>query len=144
MANNEEVAEVVKATVTPELFRKEYERVFTENATWNAIETTDDALYDFDDKSTYIQNPPFFEGLAKEPADIAELSGLRVIGKFGDSITTDHISPAGAIGKDTPAGKYLLENGVNPTLLQSCRRVLPELVEPRLHCVTTLRASELV
>ncbi|HLR11026.1 MAG TPA: aconitate hydratase AcnA [Sporosarcina sp.] len=110
----EEVAEVVKSTVTPELFRKEYERVFTENEAWNAIETTDDSLYDFDDESTYIQNPPFFENLSKEPTDIEGLNNLRIIGKFGDSITTDHISPAGAIGKDTPAGKYLTERGVNP------------------------------
>lgn len=115
----EEVKEVVKATVTPELFRKEYARVFTENEAWNAIETTDDSLYDFDENSTYIQNPPFFEGLSKEPADIQALSGLRVIGKFGDSITTDHISPAGAIGKDTPAGKYLREHGVEPRYFNS-------------------------
>ncbi|MCM3709709.1 aconitate hydratase AcnA [Sporosarcina luteola] len=115
----EEVKEVVKATVTPELFRKEYARVFTENEAWNAIETTDDSLYDFDENSTYIQNPPFFEGLSKEPADIEALAGLRVIGKFGDSITTDHISPAGAIGKDTPAGKYLREHGVEPRYFNS-------------------------
>lgn len=115
----EEVAEAVKSTVTPELFKKEYERVFTENEAWNAIETTDDALYDFDDESTYIQNPPFFEGLSKEPADIEGLADLRIIGKFGDSITTDHISPAGAIGKDTPAGKYLTERGVNPRYFNS-------------------------
>ncbi|MCG7334414.1 aconitate hydratase AcnA [Sporosarcina sp. ACRSM] len=117
--SSEEVQDVVKATVTPELFRKEYARVFTENEAWNAIETTDEALYDFDEDSTYIQNPPFFEGLAKEPADIQGLSGLRVIGKFGDSITTDHISPAGAIGKDTPAGKYLTEKGVSPRFFNS-------------------------
>ena len=110
----EEVQAVVKATVTPELFRKEYETVFTANEAWNAIETSDDALYDFDDKSTYIQNPPFFQGLSKEPEAIQTLAGLRVMGKFGDSITTDHISPAGAIGKDTPAGIYLRENGVEP------------------------------
>lgn len=115
----EEVAEAVKSTVTPELFRKEYARVFTENEAWNAIETTDDALYDFDDESTYIQNPPFFEGLSKEPADIEALNSLRVIGKFGDSITTDHISPAGAIGKDTPAGIYLTERGVSPRYFNS-------------------------
>ncbi len=117
--STEEVAEAVKSTVTPELFRKEYARVFTENEAWNAIETTDDSLYDFDENSTYIQNPPFFEGLATEPEDIQALSNLRVIGKFGDSITTDHISPAGAIGKDTPAGKYLTENGVNPRYFNS-------------------------
>ncbi|MFC4411228.1 aconitate hydratase AcnA [Chungangia koreensis] len=115
----QEVADAVKQTVTPELFRKEYERVFTENERWNAIETTDDSLYAFDPESTYIQNPPFFEGLSKEPADIQPLSDLRVVGKFGDSITTDHISPAGAIGKDTPAGKYLREHGVEPRYFNS-------------------------
>ena len=117
--STEEIEEAVKSTVTPELFRKEYARVFTENEAWNAIETTDDSLYDFDEDSTYIQNPPFFEGLATEPEDIQALSGLRIIGKFGDSITTDHISPAGAIGKDTPAGKYLTEKGVNPRFFNS-------------------------
>jgi len=117
--STEEIDAAVKATVTPELFRKEYARVFTENEAWNAIETTDDSLYDFDEESTYIQNPPFFEGLATEPEDIQALSGLRIIGKFGDSITTDHISPAGAIGKDTPAGKYLTEKGVNPRYFNS-------------------------
>ena len=110
----EEVNEVVKRTVTPELFRKEYARVFDENETWNAIETNDDSLYNFDENSTYIQNPPFFQGLSREPQPIQTLAGLRVVAKFADSITTDHISPAGAIGKDTPAGKYLRENGVEP------------------------------
>ncbi|TWT09206.1 aconitate hydratase AcnA [Planomicrobium sp. CPCC 101079] len=110
----EEVNEVVKSTVTPELFRKEYARVFDENQTWNAIETNDDSLYAFDDESTYIQNPPFFQGLSAEPKAIQPLEGLRVVAKFADSITTDHISPAGAIGKDTPAGKYLREKGVEP------------------------------
>lgn len=62
----------------------------------------------FDPNSTYIQNPSFFQGLSKEPGTIEPLKDLRVMGKFGDSVTTDHISPAGAIGKDTPAGKYLL------------------------------------
>ncbi len=108
----EEVKEVLLKTVTPELFRKEYERVFNENERWNAIETSNDSLYTFDEDSTYIQNPPFFEGLANEPSPIQTLAGLRVVAKFGDSITTDHISPAGAIGKDTPAGKYLRERGV--------------------------------
>jgi aconitate hydratase len=112
--SSQEVKDVVANTVTPELFRKEYEHVFTENAEWNAIETNDDALYAFDESSTYIQNPPFFTGMSKEPAPIQPLSGLRVMAKFADSITTDHISPAGAIGKDTPAGLYLRENGVEP------------------------------
>jgi len=110
----EEVKAEVKKTVTPELFRKEYERVFDNNERWNAIESTDEALYVWDDESTYIQNPPFFEGLSKEAGEVKPLSGLRVVGKFGDSVTTDHISPAGSIGKDTPAGKYLQEKGVSP------------------------------
>ncbi len=107
-----EVNEVVKQTVTPELFRREYENVFDDNARWNEIQTSNDSLYTFDDTSTYIQNPPFFEGLKPDPEEVKPLSGLKVVAKFGDSVTTDHISPAGAIGKNTPAGKYLLENGV--------------------------------
>ncbi|WP_077213016.1 aconitate hydratase AcnA [Bacillus dakarensis] len=107
-----EVNEVVSRTVTPELFKAEYENVFNDNERWNEIKTSNEPLYSFDDKSTYIQNPPFFEGLKPDPEEVKPLAGLRVVGKFGDSVTTDHISPAGAIGKDTPAGKYLRENGV--------------------------------
>ncbi|MGN4125067.1 aconitate hydratase AcnA [Lysinibacillus sphaericus] len=110
--STEEVNAVLGTVVNRELFQKEYETVFTANEAWNAIETSTESLYTFDDKSTYIQNPPFFQGLAKEPEAIKGLDGLRIMAKFGDSITTDHISPAGAIGKDTPAGKYLIENGV--------------------------------
>ncbi|MCQ6282188.1 aconitate hydratase AcnA [Bacillus sp. EB600] len=109
-----EVNEVVKRTVTPELFRREYANVFTDNERWNEIKTSDEPLYNWDKDSTYIQNPPFFEGLTPDPGQVKPLTGLRVVGKFGDSVTTDHISPAGAIGKDTPAGKYLREKGVEP------------------------------
>jgi aconitate hydratase len=112
--SQDEVKDVVKSTVTPDLFRREYEHVFSENERWNEIKTSNEPLYSFDDKSTYIQNPSFFTGLAPTPEDIQGLNGLRVVGKFGDSVTTDHISPAGAIGKDTPAGKYLRANGVEP------------------------------
>ncbi|WP_449622967.1 aconitate hydratase AcnA [Robertmurraya sp. Marseille-Q9965] len=107
-----EVNEVVQRTVTPELFKAEYENVFSDNERWNEIKTSNDALYTFDETSTYIQNPPFFEGLKPDPEEVKPLASLRVVGKFGDSVTTDHISPAGSIGKDTPAGKYLRENGV--------------------------------
>ncbi|MFJ7736486.1 aconitate hydratase AcnA [Lysinibacillus sp. NPDC097287] len=110
--STEEVNAVLGTVVNRELFQKEYETVFTANEAWNAIETSTESLYTFDDKSTYIQNPPFFQGLAKEPEAIKGLNDLRIMAKFGDSITTDHISPAGAIGKETPAGKYLIENGV--------------------------------
>lgn len=108
----EEVKALVERTVTPELFREEYANVFSQNEEWNAIATSEQALYDWDADSTYIANPPFFENLSPEPGTVEALHGLRVIGKFGDSVTTDHISPAGAIGKDTPAGKYLQAHGV--------------------------------
>ncbi len=112
--SSEEVKAEIAKVVTPEIFRKEYENVFNSNEKWNAIETTDEPLYQWDEDSTYIQNPPFFEGLSKDPEEVKPLSGLRVVGKFGDSVTTDHISPAGAIPKDMPAGKYLTDKGVSP------------------------------
>ncbi|ARJ51797.1 aconitate hydratase AcnA [Staphylococcus lutrae] len=110
----QEVADAVDSVVTPELFKEEYKSVYDNNELWNQIDTTDQPLYDFNPESTYIQNPTFFQGLSKEPSEIQPLSGLRIMGKFGDSVTTDHISPAGAIGKDTPAGRYLSDNGVSP------------------------------
>ncbi|WP_026570265.1 MULTISPECIES: aconitate hydratase AcnA [Sediminibacillus] len=110
----DEIKQEVANAVTPEIFRKEYESVFDSNEKWNAIETTDEPLYKWNDESTYIQNPPFFEGLSKEAGEVHQLNNLRAIGKFGDSVTTDHISPAGAIAKDMPAGKYLQEKDVSP------------------------------
>ncbi|WML48183.1 aconitate hydratase AcnA [Neobacillus sp. PS3-34] len=112
--STEEVNEVVKRTVTPELFNREYAHVFSDNERWNEIKTSNEPLYTWDLDSTYIQNPPFFEGLTPNPDEVKPLADLRVVAKFGDSVTTDHISPAGAIGKDTPAGKYLREKGVEP------------------------------
>lgn len=110
----QEVRDAVHETVTPELFKKEYETVFTSNETWNNIKVTDAPLYDFDEDSTYIQNPTFFNDLPAEVDSVKPLNDLKVLAKFGDSVTTDHISPAGAIGKDTPAGKWLIEQGVSP------------------------------
>ncbi len=111
---NDEISEAMSKSVSPEMFKKEYAKVFEENKRWNEIDTSEGQLYDWDSESTYIQNPPFFEGLAPEPGKIESLNDLRIVGKFGDSVTTDHISPAGAIGKETPAGKYLIEKGVKP------------------------------
>ncbi len=108
----EELTKAIAENVKPESFEKEYSNVYKSNELWNSIEIDDSPLYDFDENSTYIQNPPFFDNLSKDPQAIESLDGLRVIGKLGDSVTTDHISPAGAIGKSTPAGKYLLDNGV--------------------------------
>ncbi|WP_455718666.1 aconitate hydratase AcnA [Anaerosporobacter sp.] len=110
----EEINETIGKVLKPQVFRKEYEEVYEGNSMWNAIESKKGTLYEFDEKSTYIQNPPFFEGLSKEVGTIKELKDLRVLGKFRDSITTDHISPAGAIGKNTPAGKYLISQGQDP------------------------------
>lgn len=108
----DEIKEAINNSVTPEIFEAEYANVFESNEEWNKIKTSSDALYTWDEKSTYIQNPPFFENLSKETKTIAPLTGLRALAKLGDSVTTDHISPAGSIAKDSPAGKYLLENGV--------------------------------
>ncbi|WP_188455608.1 aconitate hydratase AcnA [Virgibacillus oceani] len=110
----DEIKEQVQRVVTPEIFRKEYENVFNSNEKWNEIDTTDEPLFKWDDESTYIQNPPFFEGLSKEAGTVTPLNNLRAIGKFGDSVTTDHISPAGAIAKDMPAGQYLQAKNVSP------------------------------
>ena len=110
--SSEEVNTLVQETVTSDLFNKEYERVFDDNLRWNEIQTSNEPLYNWDFDSTYIQNPPYFENMDPNPSEVKPLSGLRVVGLFGDSVTTDHISPAGSIGKDTPAGRYLREKGV--------------------------------
>ncbi|MDQ0257531.1 aconitate hydratase [Evansella vedderi] len=109
-----EIQEAMEKAVAPELFKKQYERVFDDNEEWNKLESPEGDLYSFDPESTYIQNPPFFENLSPDPEDVKELTGLRAVGKFGDSVTTDHISPAGSIAKDSPAGKYLIEKGLKP------------------------------
>lgn len=109
---NEEVQQAVGASLTPEMFRAKYANVFTQNQQWNDIPVPKGDLYEWDDKSTYIANPPFFQGLAPEAGDIADINGARVLALMGDSVTTDHISPAGNIKADSPAGKYLLEHGV--------------------------------
>ncbi|ERG66944.1 aconitate hydratase AcnA [Exiguobacterium chiriqhucha] len=112
--SNDEIKMVVQDVVSPEAFRKEYDTVFTGNERWNALDVPEGNLYDFSDDSTYIQNPPFFENLEPEAGEVHALNGLRVIGKFADSVTTDHISPAGAFSKTTPAGQYLQSKGVAP------------------------------
>lgn len=109
-----EIKDVINEVVTPEIFRSEYDNLFESNERWNAIETTNEPLYEWSEDSTYIQNPPFFEGLTPETEDIKPLNNLKVLGYFGDSITTDHISPAGAIAMDMPAGQYLQDKGVTP------------------------------
>jgi len=114
-----EIQEVVGRDVTVEQFTKEYADVFAGSAEWKAIPTSEGALYAWDEKSTYVQEPPFFEDLPPVPSPIRPIKGARTLIKVGDSVTTDHISPAGSIKKDSPAGKYLLENGVPVSMFNS-------------------------
>jgi len=109
---NEEIQAAVRQSLTPDMFRAKYANVFTQNEQWNRIPVPQGELYEWDPKSTYIANPPFFENLGTEPGDIADIKSARVLALLGDSVTTDHISPAGNIKVDSPAGKYLLEHGV--------------------------------
>ena len=109
-----EVKSVVDACVLPEMFRAQYDNVWQKNEMWNAIEVTGGELYAWNDQSTYIQEPPFLFDLQPEPGLIRPLRGARCLAAFGDSVTTDHISPAGSISKTSPAGKYLIEQGVAP------------------------------
>ncbi len=112
--SNDEIRQAVESSVLPELFVKEYSTALDSNAMWNAIEVTDADLYAWDPKSTYIQEPPFLVDLTAEVAPIQSIRGARVLALLGDSVTTDHISPAGSIAKDGPAGRYLIEQGVDP------------------------------
>jgi len=112
--SQQEVAEAIAASVEPEMFIKSYQNVFLENEMWNNIPVSGGELYEWDPDSTYIRRAPFFRGLSLTPDPLKEIRGARVLGMFGDSITTDHISPAGNIAKDSPAGRYLMEQGVKP------------------------------
>jgi aconitate hydratase len=108
-----EIAEVVRAAVTPEMFAKRYADVFKGDAMWQGIETSGGLTYDWPE-STYVANPPFFTGMSTDVTPPKDIDGARILGLFGDSITTDHISPAGSIKADSPAGLYLQEKGVEP------------------------------
>ena len=110
----EEVDEAVRAAIRPEMFRSRYEDVFESNPQWNAIDVARSELFPWDESSTYIQEPPFLVDLAPEPQPVPPLRGARVLAWLGDSVTTDHISPAGAIAASSPAGRHLIERGVRP------------------------------
>ncbi len=107
-----EIRDQMQAALKPEVFRKLYSNFAEQNPKWNEIPSTTGDVYSFDAKSTYIQEPPFFANFSLTPGSIQPISGARALGIFGDSVTTDHISPAGAIKKSAPAGQYLVENGV--------------------------------
>lgn len=110
----EEVRQVVETHIQPELFASRYAAAFTGNEQWNQIPTSTGDLYEWDAASTYIQHPPFLEQIGRQPGKIAAIKNARVLCALGDSVTTDHISPAGSISKDSPAARYLMSEGVEP------------------------------
>src|SRR6056297_1145837 len=107
-----EIAEIVERTVTREAFRSKYADVFKGDEKWQAVEVPDQETYDWPAQSTYVQNPPYFQGMSPEPGTISNIEGARVLALLGDMITTDHISPAGSFKAETPAGRYLTERQV--------------------------------
>ncbi len=108
----QEVQEAIAAAVTPEIFAREYASVFTGDERWQSLPVPTGNLYEWDADSTYVQEPPFMQGLTPEPTAPTDILGARALGVFGDSVTTDHISPAGSIPMDSPAGQYLIGNDV--------------------------------
>jgi aconitate hydratase len=108
-----EIREAMRAALKPEIFRQLYRDFAAQNPKWNEIPSSVGQVYEWDPRSTYIQPPPFFEKFSLQPGRIANITGARPLGIFGDSVTTDHISPAGSIKKTSPAGQYLVEHGVN-------------------------------
>jgi aconitate hydratase len=109
-----EVEAAMRSSVSSDMFRKEYADVFTGDEHWRALPIPEGDLYAWDSKSTYINHPPFFQDMPRKPVALKDLTGMRALAVLGDSVTTDHISPAGSIPADTPAGKYLISRGVQP------------------------------
>ncbi|WP_182526469.1 aconitate hydratase [Nocardioides dongkuii] len=107
-----EVEEVVASAITAEMFDEGYSDVFAGDEQWRSLPTPDGKTFAWDEDSTYVRKPPYFDGMPDEPQPVTDIDGARVLLKLGDSVTTDHISPAGAIKKDSPAGRYLAEHGV--------------------------------
>jgi aconitate hydratase len=112
--SDEEILEVLNTALSPDLFREQYGNVYTGNERWNEIPVASGDLYAWNDESTYIQNPPYFTGMSREAPPLRSIEGARLLALLGDSVTTDHISPAGSIAKTSPAARYLMEHGVQP------------------------------
>ncbi|MGH3873992.1 MAG: aconitate hydratase [Pseudonocardiaceae bacterium] len=108
----EEIQKVIESAISQEMFAKDYADVFAGDARWRSLPTPEGETFSWDPESTYVRKPPYFEGLAAQPSPLADISGARVLALLGDSVTTDHISPAGTIKEDSPAGRYLSERGV--------------------------------
>ncbi len=106
------IEEVIASAITSEMFTNDYSDVFAGDEQWKSLPTPEGDTFEWEEDSTYVRKPPYFDGMTEEPEDVHDIEGARVLLKLGDSVTTDHISPAGAIKKDSPAGKYLAEHGV--------------------------------
>ncbi len=112
--SDKEVADVVRSSLDSAMFRKSYDDVFKGDELWSSIKVPAGKIYAWDENSTYVRNPPYFDGLTMTPAPVTDVRGARALAVLGDSVTTDHISPAGNIAKNGPAAKYLMEKGVQP------------------------------
>ncbi|MHA7833240.1 MAG: aconitate hydratase AcnA [Algiphilus sp.] len=112
--SNHEIQDLINSSLDADMFKTSYSTVFNGDERWRGLEVPTGDLYQWSNDSTYVQNPPYFQGMSKDAPGLPEIKGARVLALLGDSVTTDHISPAGAIKKDSPAGKYLMENGVEP------------------------------
>jgi aconitate hydratase len=108
-----EVQQTIDSSISTDMFEHEYASVFDGDERWRTLPTPTGATFEWNEQSTYVRKPPYFEGMALEPSPVSEISGARVLAKLGDSVTTDHISPAGSIKADSPAGRYLTEHGVD-------------------------------
>ncbi|WP_366653717.1 aconitate hydratase AcnA [Fodinicurvata sp. EGI_FJ10296] len=112
--SNEEIRNTIETVLTPDMFRRRYDNVFEGPKEWQSVKTSSGLTYTWDVGSTYVKSPPFFENMSRTPDPITDITGARVLASLGDSVTTDHISPAGAIKKDSPAGSYLTDRQVPP------------------------------
>ena len=112
--SDKEVQDLLLKSIDSEMFRNSYASVFTGDSNWSSIKVPAGKRYTWDEKSTYVKNPPYFEGMTMTPAPLSDISGARALAVLGDSVTTDHISPAGNISKSSPAARYLVEQGVQP------------------------------
>jgi len=115
----DEVLQAIHASIDPEMFRRTYADVYSGDKNWKGLNVPTGDTFLWDQKSTYVKHPPYFEAMAPEPSAVEDIRGARVLLKLGDSVTTDHISPAGSIKKDSPAGRYLIEHGVSPAEFNS-------------------------
>jgi aconitate hydratase len=112
--SQKEISDLIAANIDSGMFKDVYGQVFNGDKNWNSLKVSEDKIYQWDDNSTYVRNPPYFEDMKMKPKAVTDIRGARVLALLGDSVTTDHISPAGNIKKDSPAGKYLIENGIKP------------------------------